>query len=233
MKRKNIIITISVIVLALSFQIFSAQKAFAAMTYTTTDVAKHSIATDCWMIFESGVYDLTAYLKSHDKFMNIRSWCGKDMTEDFMTKDGKGVDHKSSTYNLLEAYKIGELQTATNSTTGNPYNFFLPVLLTLGLYFGTEYLTKKKKSNGTPVLQKHTFNLVWNVILLLSLIPSALFGIYMIARYSFSDLAKVDFDFTYWHVEGALVMASIALGHIISRLPQLIGQLKLSVKRRK
>lgn len=324
-------------------------KVVATNTYTAAEVSTHSTSTDCWMIFDNNVYDLTAYLKSHDKYQDIRDWCGKDMTQDFMTKDGIGEDHKASSYTLLNAYLIGTLSTSAtttstsnitsvtstpttttetetetedhvegdeeyfveiegsemkalsiaqvaklweidaqvllnevvkalnlkgnytvdsvlndmrveykfspaqikdvaeairagtlpvketisvststsaNSLDSNPYDFFLPVILTFALYFGSQYLTKLKNARDEVVIPKQKFNFIWNSLMIISLIPSLLFGIYMIARYSFTDLAKVDFDFMYWHVEGSLVFSSIIIGHLISRLPLFIAQLK-------
>ena len=62
--------------------------------YTLDDVKVHNTSNDCWVVFEQSVYDLTKYLPNHDRFLDIREWCGKDMTEDFVTKDGSGRDHR-------------------------------------------------------------------------------------------------------------------------------------------
>lgn len=95
-------------------------------SYTNSEIANHNKETDCWMSFTGSVYDLTNYISQHDKYLEIGPWCGKDMTNDFQDKAGMDIDHKASSYSLLELYKIGTLldspviQTtvvATNSTT--------------------------------------------------------------------------------------------------------------------
>lgn len=89
-----------------------------AHEYTVKEVAKHNTPEDCWMIFENKVYDISgARLKIHDRYMDIRPWCGKDMTKDFKDKAGMGVDHKPSSYKLLEEYYIGDLSGASISPT--------------------------------------------------------------------------------------------------------------------
>lgn len=213
----------------------------ASSEYTITDVAEHNTANNCWMIFEDSVYDLTDYLSLHDRYMDITAWCGKDMTEDFQTKDGRGRDHRSSSYSLLENYYIGTLvsevetpvitdntinivdttiteENSENSTVevSNPYNLLLPLILTTLIYWTTYFLVKDRRK----------FNAFWNTVLILTLlIPSLGFGIFMILRYQFPDLHNIDFDFMYWHVELSLVMSAIAINHFIQRLKQYLVQL--------
>ena len=221
-----------------------ANKAYA---YTTDDIAQHNTEDDCWMIYDGSVYDLTSYLDIHDRFLDIRNWCGSDMTEAFETKDGLDRDHRSSSYALLENYKIGEIssdavvnedqeeekeieaddlisieEVETEETkTSNPYNLWLPILLTLVFYWGSYFIMGKKDICS--------FNGFWNTILLLTLvIPSLGFGIFMILRYSLPGLWNIDFDFMYWHVELSLVMGILGISHLIQRF----GVYKLQLKRK-
>jgi hypothetical protein len=188
------------------------------------------------MIFENGVYDLTSYISLHDRYLNIRSWCGTDMTEDFHSKDNLGIDHKNSSYILLEQYYIGELiiedkmtenivdnnaidigKESNNISSSNPYNLLVPLLLTLVLYWVPSFFIKNKKK----------FNAFWNTILLLTLlIPSFGFGVFMILRYQFPNLYNIDFKFMYWHVELSIVFSIIALNHLIQRFKVYLVQLK-------
>ena len=101
----------------------------------------------------------------------------------------------------------------------NPYNLFLPLILTTLIYWITYFLIKDKRQ----------FNAFWNTILLLTLlIPSLGFGIFMILRYQFSDLYNINFDFMYWHVELSIVMGVIAINHFIQRFKQYLVQLRKS-----
>jgi len=295
-----------------------------ATTYSTAEVATHNLEDDCFMIFEDSVYDITDYLASHDRYLDIRLWCGKDMTEEFKTKDGLDRDHKSSSYALLENYKIGQLNALTtivptlevsetpedeeysveiegqemkilsiqeiaelwqidaqsllnriisefnltgeytvasildslrdeypfspaqikgiaeaikqgesepvaevNNTAKNPYNFGILLISTLSLYWIWYLLTKRNLKQ--KIFKLTVFNMFWNSILLLSLIPAAGFGLFMVIRYSFPELYKIDFDFLYWHVEGAIIMALVAISHFLTRLNAYLAQLKLTL----
>ena len=215
----------------LFLSIISFNSVFA---YTVEDVSTHSTASDCWMIYDSNVYDITSYLRSHDRFMDIESWCGEDMTVDFETKAGSGVDHKSSTYSLLEQFKIGSvdgevdiiLDTSSQTDTivekkdNNPYNIIIPTLLSILLYWGSYFIYGKKHLKG--------FNGFWNTLLLLTLlIPSFGFGIYMILRYQFVNLWNIQFDFMYWHVELSIVMGILGISHLVQRLKVYLLQIRL------
>lgn len=219
--------------------------------YTLEDVQIHNTPDDCWMIFEEKVYDLSEYIPSHDRFMDIREWCGMDMTEDFKSKAGEGVDHKSSTYALLDRYEIGSLEkTSTNSvdlvdaeivvtedtkedtqiTTkkdvakAKEYNLIIPLLVSVFVYWGMYFLVKKGKFFGVNIVE---FNAFWNTILLFTLlIPALGFGIFMMIRIQKPKLWDIDFDFMYWHVELSLVMGILGLNHFIQRLGIYFNQLK-------
>ena len=213
-----------------------ATPVFAQSTYTITDVATHNTPQDCWTIFENNVYDLTTYLTNHDRFMDIREWCGTDMTEDFITKAGEGRDHKSGSYTLLEQYYIGTVVaetvqetntttetdqsttvTSTNETkdveTNNPYNLILPLVLTTLLYWGSYFFVSKEQQKELTKIQ---WLLEYTSFLTL-LIPALGFGIFMMLRYQFPNLWDIQFDFMYWHVEISLVMGVIAINHLLQR----------------
>jgi cytochrome b involved in lipid metabolism len=216
------------------FTLFLPTQILGVVQYTQQEVEQHNTPDDCWVTFEDRVYDLSEYLPDHDKFMDIREWCGEDMTDDFKTKAGVGRDHKEFSYSLLEDYYIGELkadevqnevgitnveESEMQSNPSSPYNLLLPLVLPLAIYWGS-YLIFKKEN-----LKK--FNGFWNTILLLTfLIPSFGFGIYMMLQYKFVKLREVDFDFMYWHVELSVVMGAIAISHFLQRIKQYLVQLK-------
>ncbi len=206
--------------------------------YTMEEVAQHNVEGDCWMVFENSVYDFSEYLPDHDKFMDIREWCGLDMTQDFKDKAGIGRDHREGTYELLEQYKIGELKGEVDlvdtqilvedieeeTTKPREYNILIPFVLTTVLYWGMYFLVKADKFFGVTI---HKYNAFWNtVLLLLLLIPGMAFGIFMMIRTKRSELWNIDFDFMYWHVELSLVMGFLAIYHFIQRIPQYMAQMK-------
>lgn len=223
-------------VVSLLFVFFFVNKAFA---YSTSDIEKHNIPSDCWVVFEDSVYDLTKYISSHDRFLDIREWCGKDMTEDFRSKAGMGRDHRSTSYSLLEQYNIGKLElekvvdisssgdkgSEEDNTYAKEYNMIIPFFVSCILYWGAFFIIKKQKKSG-PFLMK--FNAFWNTILILTLlIPSFGFGVFMVIRIKNPNLYDINFEFMYWHVELSLVMGAIAISHFIQRFVVYIKQITI------
>jgi hypothetical protein len=208
------------------------------------DYSEHNSVDDCYVRFEDSVYDLTEYIVLHDKYLDIRDWCGKDMTEDFMTKGGIGEDHKVSSYYLLEEYKVYDIstppveeekvieqvvinkETQTESVTdskkgSSPYNLAIPLFLSLLAYWIPYFIMKSKKVSMVK------FNGIFNTLLLLALlIPALGFGIFMMIRYKIPTLYNIDFNFLYWHVELSLVMGVLGVSHLLQRLNLYLLQLK-------
>ena len=196
--------------------------------YTKEDVAKHNTSGDCWMIFEGKVYDITSRVEIHDQYMDIREWCGKDMTSEFKDKDGKGVDHKNSTYALLDSLEIGDLEekvvakneikeevVVESGKKMEGYNILFPFLFSVVAYWLSYLLVKRNRLFGVTILR---FNAFWNTVLFLTLLlPAFGFGVFMIIRRKIPSLYDVDFDFLYWHVELSLVMGFLAINHFLNR----------------
>lgn len=204
--------------------------------YTVNDVGKHNNSSDCWVTFDSSVYDLTEYLQDHDRYLDIRKWCGKDMTEDFKDKDGVGRDHRFSSYRLLEQYKLGELdkevskqENEEKAEQGRGYNLVIPVLISILSYWIPYYIISKKENKGYSLLK---FNAFWNTILMIILlIPSFGFGLFMMVRTKNPNLYNIDFDFMYWHVELSVVMGVIAISHFLQRARIYLKQLETYEKK--
>src|SRR5690606_30249597 len=95
----------------------------------------HANTDDCYVIFEEKVYDITEYLQSHsDRFLDINSWCGKDITEDFKSRAGEGRDHTGG-YNVLEKYLVGNLTTeeVDSSSADNAINTNIQIAAAIGV----------------------------------------------------------------------------------------------------
>lgn len=210
------------VLILLSFVVLLLQSRSYASAYSINSISEHATPSDCWVVFENSVYDLTTYLPLHKRFLDIQSWCGKDMTEDFKNKDGRNRDHIRSSYVLLEKYKIGEVEKQTDLTSkpkadvSERYNLILPLGIVLLTYWGSYFFVKK------GILKKFTivkFNAFWNTVLFLTLlIPSFGFGVFMMVRTKNPNLYSIDFDFMYWHVELSVVMGAVAISHFIQRI---------------
>jgi cytochrome b involved in lipid metabolism len=73
-------------------------------TYSRTDVAKHNSVSDCWMVIQNSVYDVTAYIPEHPN-EKILDGCGKDATTLFE----EVKKHQERATSLLEQFTIGSL----------------------------------------------------------------------------------------------------------------------------
>lgn len=234
------------VLICILISLFTFTNIYADTTYTIQDVKGHNTESNCWVIFEDSVYDITKYVKIHDRYMNIRDWCGGDITEAFKTKDNTLSDHKQSSYSLLETFRIGVLDTSIDELTyedslvinnvnttvelenkdnkySTNYNIIVPLFSVILLYWIPYFIIKDRKDGN--LLKK--FNGFWNTLLILFLlIPSFGFGIFMILRYTNNNLWNVNFDFLFWHVELSLVMGVIAVSHFIQRLKMYIVEIK-------
>ncbi len=80
-----------------------------------TEVAKHGTASDCWMIINGKVYDLTSYI-THPGGEAYVPYCGKEATQAYDTKGGRGNPHSTRADALLPNFEVGALgQTITLS----------------------------------------------------------------------------------------------------------------------
>jgi len=237
MKNIKRCLLLSVIIL---IGLISIRQVMAASTYTNDEVTQHNTSNNCWAIYGSGVYDITTYLNIHNqKYSDITSWCGTDMTTDF---DSIGK-HRGEATTLLASFKIGTVTTATTTSVTtdtntqtttttdttttpvtnttvlkNPYNLLLPLILGIVLYWGSLLVFKKNLKQ---------FNAFWNTLLLLTfLIPTFGFGIFMMLQYQFPSLMNIDFKFMYWHVEFSVFMGVLAISHFIRRAKIYFMQLK-------
>jgi len=78
--------------------------------YSAAEVAQHATSSDCWIVVNGRVYDVTRYLSQHPAgARTITPWCGKESTVAYETEDGVGT-HSSRADRLLESYAIGELR---------------------------------------------------------------------------------------------------------------------------
>jgi len=78
------------------------------MTLTTAEIAKHNQESDCWIIVENKVYNVTGYLSLHpDGGKIIIPYCGQEATQAYLAKDGQGA-HSQRADQDLESLYIGD-----------------------------------------------------------------------------------------------------------------------------
>lgn len=81
-------------------------------TYTISQVATHNTTTNCWLIMNNNVYNVTNFLSIHPGGVNIiASRCGTDATQAFAS-----IGHSNTAKNLLTQYLIGVISSANPPT---------------------------------------------------------------------------------------------------------------------
>jgi len=84
------------------------------LTLNMAEIAKHNSASDCWLLINNKVYDVTAAISSHPGGAGpILAHCGQEATQAFNTKD-IGRPHSANAMSQLAAYFIGNF----NQTIG-------------------------------------------------------------------------------------------------------------------
>lgn len=82
----------------------------ASTVIAMSEVARHASSEDCWMVIDTRVYDLTAYLPEHPSQPSIiLPWCGKEASEAYKTKT-KGRSHSAHADQALANYAIGRIE---------------------------------------------------------------------------------------------------------------------------
>lgn len=82
---------------------------------TTAEVAKHGDQSDCWLIINGSVYNVTGYLNSHPGGVaGVVQYCGRDATQGYDTKGDRGTMHSSIADRDLRQLLIGVLDASVN-----------------------------------------------------------------------------------------------------------------------
>lgn len=90
-------------------------ESFAQPTILTMEeVAKHNSSSDCWMVIDGSVADLTSY-NTHPDGDAFKIYCGTDASEVYHGANG---NHRHSRYadSVLSQYVIGKLNQPLNTT---------------------------------------------------------------------------------------------------------------------
>lgn len=76
---------------------------------TPEEIARHKTESDCWMIIEGNVYNLSSFSSGHPGGKQaIVNFCGKDGTTAFKTKGGNS-SHSQTAVQMLTKFLIGPL----------------------------------------------------------------------------------------------------------------------------
>ena len=87
-----------------------------SLTLNIAEITKHNKQSDCWMLINGNVYDITSFFGSHPGGnATMAATCGTDATDAYVTKDPNatstagGQDHSSRARQMLKDYYLGTL----------------------------------------------------------------------------------------------------------------------------
>ena len=74
--------------------------------YTLAQVAEHTTNTDCWMVIDNKVLNVTEFLKEHPGGAEVMvEVAGQDATQSF-----KDVGHSADAWEMLDDYQVGSIK---------------------------------------------------------------------------------------------------------------------------
>jgi len=107
--------------LEVGFRFLDSFEIVKMQSYTVKDVACHNKKTDCWIIYEGKVLDVTKFLDQHPGGEEVLlDAAGRDATRDF-----KDVGHSDEAKKMMEGYQIGIIkssETAGSSVVSSSNN---------------------------------------------------------------------------------------------------------------
>jgi len=208
--------------------------------YSIEEISEHQTPEDCWMVIEGKVYDLSNYLPNHDRWLDIRDWCGRDATQDYNDKAGLNRAHSPKADEMLAEYLIGDLSIVGEdfvidmeqiplaqidkeeanltknevdlSTSPSP-NFAPKYLVWLPVLLTIVFYFISKK-----FLKKSSHDFIWNGIMLIGLIPVVGFGFILALYDQVPFLAKIDFNqMLSQHAQLSIIIGTAMILHFIKR----------------
>ncbi len=81
-----------------------------SQTIQLQELALHNTKEDCWIAIDDKIYDITKALADHQKYKyDLAPWCGRDASQAWKDKDGKGKPHSRKAQLMLKALLKGNL----------------------------------------------------------------------------------------------------------------------------
>ncbi|MFC1871631.1 hypothetical protein ACFLYF_04450 [Chloroflexota bacterium] len=113
--------------------------------------------------------------------------------------------------NITSIPGLGDSKSIGDNTIDSRLSYYLgPIILIIGVLYGLSYLLSTKHIIKVVVHRR-----IWNVILLVSTIISALLGLVLILGIDFGINIFFPFNSLFWHVETGIAMGLIAVFHVV------------------
>jgi hypothetical protein len=88
--------------------------------------------------------------------------------------------------------------------------YFVPILAGLIVLYSFTWILSARKIIATLLHRK-----IWNMVLLVSALISALLGIVLLINIEFGTRITMPFNMLFWHVEAGIALSVVAIFHII------------------
>ncbi len=124
------------------------------------------------------------------------------------TSENSEINLNRTQSNLFLKRALSVAKVEKNSQK-HSYRFILWTLITFGAYFISIILHK------TKVYSKRTHRRTWNILLLITFLISGILGLVLVIQINYKVFFDSFFTFLKWHVDFGIVMAWIAIFHII------------------
>ena len=163
-----------------------------------------------------GICDLSQPApEDRDRSVSLNEENIKENTEDD-NKYFKEIDEKV-TGGLFIAEAASTQKTVSDSPSPErkslpDYNFLEIFFVSLLIYFGGKFLTRKLEIS---LYKEKKF---WNVFLLISFIGSAGTGMILVFIRDYDWFRSINFNFLFWHVEFSIVMTLLGIFHALWHL---------------
>jgi fatty acid desaturase/predicted heme/steroid binding protein len=109
---------------------------------TWEEVAKHNNSDDCWLVVDGGVYDVTSWISQHP---------GGDVIATLAGEDASAMIHGAHLIdlgNMLERYKIGQIDNYASSFTTQKDDFLTTLKHRVKQHFAENNIDYRKTSNS-------------------------------------------------------------------------------------
>jgi hypothetical protein len=128
-----------------------------------------------------------------------------------VTSGTTGGTASASTGSLIAGDTSIVAETDNAAAPGNSSSYYLiPILAGLIAAYGLTWILSAKK-----VFKTLTHRKIWNVILLVACLVSALLGIVLTLNLDFDTNITLPFNMLFWHVEAGIALSVIAIFHVV------------------
>lgn len=117
----------------------------------------------------------------------------------------------TSNINPLADQTIDDVAKTTGFNSGGKRIYHLvPLLIIVTMLYALTYIL-----SSMGIIRLVTHRKIWNVVLLVTFLISAVLGLFLILSFDFDIDIPLFFDTLYWHVEIGIAMGVVAMLHIL------------------